>query len=99
VSSDWKEWDDATRLAVGRKRFNSARQSRAAFRRTCVARLLYFQGSMLDHGVQARIARELGVSRSTISRDVAYLLRLTHTCPHCGALTTLPDPPQDDPGI
>jgi hypothetical protein len=39
-----------------------------------------------DRGTQARLARELGVSRSTLSRDVRFLLTLNTACPCCGAL-------------
>jgi len=41
-------------------------------RRAEVAKLFKFK-----HGDQARIAHELGVSRSTICRDVARLLEMT----------------------
>ena len=99
MSNDWNEWDEDSRLAAGRKRYNRARQFRATFRRSCVARLLRVQGSMFDHGVQARIVRQLGVSRSTICRDVAYLLRLGHSCPHCGALKTPPPLCVDEPSV
>jgi len=43
-------------------------------RRAQVARLLREYG-LVDHGVCARIARELGVSRATICRDRQALMR------------------------
>jgi DeoR/GlpR family transcriptional regulator of sugar metabolism len=45
----------------------------AHVRRVEVALLLRQWG--FDHGVQVRIARHLGVSEATISRDVQALLR------------------------
>ena len=39
----------------------------------------------MERGIRTRIAKELGVSRSTISRDVAFLL--------CVPRETLPSPP------
>ncbi len=36
------------------------------------------------HGIQARIARELGVSEATISRDVASVWALVEACLWCG---------------
>jgi predicted DNA-binding transcriptional regulator YafY len=37
------------------------------------------------------LARELNVSRSTICRDIAYLLHLGWPCPTCGAYTQPPN--------
>jgi hypothetical protein len=99
VCNNRKEWDQAARLAAGRERYNRLRQFRALFRRTRVARLIGVPGnSFIDHGAQARIARELGVSRSTICRDMAYLLRSIRGCPHCGA-TPIPPSLRLDPGL
>ena len=55
--------------AGGRRRYNLQRQEAAEARRGEVRRLLDLYGRH-RRGVQARIARELGVSRATISRDV-----------------------------
>ena len=68
-----QDWEAICRRAGGRRHYNSIRQTRAAFRRLQVARLLCRWG--LGYGVQARVARRLGVSEATISRDVAALLR------------------------
>jgi hypothetical protein len=38
------------------------------------------------YGSQAAIARRLGVSAATISRDLAKLLPLVRECPACGSL-------------
>jgi hypothetical protein len=68
---------------TGRTRNNSIRRLQRAERRFRVMELLARYG--MDRGVQARIARELGVSRVTISRDGAALL-FDHTpCPMCGS--------------
>jgi hypothetical protein len=80
-------WDQRCRLASGRRHYNSVRRFRAQLRRREVARLLRARGTLFDRGTQARLARELGVSRATISRDVAVLLRTNYPCPRCGALT------------
>jgi hypothetical protein len=83
--------DEVARRAGGRKHYNSWRRWLAFCRRhTEVARRLFAQGAW-TRGVQARLARELGVSRATICRDVQYLLRQGHyPCPHCRALGRLP---------
>jgi hypothetical protein len=96
--SGWSEPtsdDEAHRRAAGRRHYNSVRRFRATCRRLQVARLLCVQGGLTVHGTQARLARELGVSRATICRDVARLLRESYPCPHCGALLT--PPPEADP--
>jgi hypothetical protein len=56
--------------AGGRRRYNKQRQEAAAERRSEVWRLLDLYGHG-RRGTQARIARELNVSRATICRDVA----------------------------
>jgi hypothetical protein len=58
---------EAFRRAGGRRAYNALRRDLAAFRRLDVARLLKQYGR--QRGVQARIARALGVSESVVSRD------------------------------
>jgi DNA-binding NarL/FixJ family response regulator len=65
-------FDQICRRASGRRRYNFQRQLDAMDRRKEVARLLMLYGHRL-RGVQFRIARELGVSESTISRDVQHI--------------------------
>jgi DNA invertase Pin-like site-specific DNA recombinase len=87
--------DEVARRAGGRKHYNTWRKW-LAFRRRYVevARRLFAQGAW-TRGVQARLARELGVSRATISRDVQYLKRQGHySCPACGAMVQPPKPQQ-----
>ncbi len=68
---------------VGQRRaYNALRRDRAILGRQKMVRLLRRYG--LEHGVQARMARELGVSEATISRDVAAVWALGHGCPWCG---------------
>jgi transposase len=62
---------EAIKRAAGRRRYNAVRQFRAAYRRRKVAELL--MGTGLKHGCQAEVARQLGVSEATISRDVRRL--------------------------
>ena len=73
--------DAIHRFIGGRRHYNRQRQFKAEFRRVQVA-------IMLGQGLgQAEIARGLGVSRSTISRDVAKLYKLAceeRICPVCG---------------
>jgi hypothetical protein len=52
-------------------------------RREKVASLLLKYG--ISHGTQARIARELGVARSTITADVQSLTDSHACCPTCGS--------------
>jgi HTH domain len=79
--------DEAHARYLGRRRYNSLGQARAGWRRLQVAELLAAAGGM-PSGVQARIARHLGVSRATISRDVKVILRElpVPSCPCYGAL-------------
>ena len=89
------------RRAAGRRRYNSVRNLLAAERRAQVARLAcellgeYPRhdspdrpvGAWLGWGMQAEIARRLGVHRSTVSRDMAHSLREVQAlrpCPSCG---------------
>jgi hypothetical protein len=81
--------------AGGRRRHNATRQARAQLRRAEVARLLGTLG--WRHGTQAVIARRLGVSEATISRDLTALFRGSRPrrCPlcGCGALANLDGTP------
>ncbi|HEY7309551.1 MAG TPA: hypothetical protein VH643_09350 [Gemmataceae bacterium] len=87
----------AYRRAGGRSHYNSVRRFQAAIRRRELARLLCVQGGLTARGMQTRLARQLGVSRSTVCRDVAWLLRQARPCRCCGALTI--PPPEADTGI
>jgi hypothetical protein len=83
--SDRAPWAEVCRRAGGRRAYNRVRRIRAAFRRREVARLLRVQGALFERGTQARLARQLGVSRATICRDIAALSREGGPCPQCGA--------------
>jgi hypothetical protein len=86
VSNNWSaptSWDEVCRRKAGRDSYNSIRRVQRAERRYRVLELLTQYG--MDRGVQARIARELGVSRVTISRDVKALLFDHAPCPRCGS--------------
>jgi hypothetical protein len=67
------DWGARCRLAGGRRRYNAERRARRELRRLEVASMLHKYGGA--RGAQARIARELEVSPSVISRDVRALLR------------------------
>jgi hypothetical protein len=80
--------DKAHGRYLGRRRYNALRRDQAAIRRIEVARLVVAAGGFLVPGVRSRIAAELGVHRSTISRDVHAILRGLPSpwCPCCGAV-------------
>jgi DNA-binding transcriptional ArsR family regulator len=62
---------DPNRAAGGRRRYNNLRKVNAELRRVRVAELLLQYG--LNWGAGAEIARTLGVSPSTVSRDLKAL--------------------------
>jgi hypothetical protein len=65
----------AYRRAGGRRRYNARRAFQRALREDKVAALLIRSGNgLFERGTLARIARDLGVHRSTVTRDVARLL-------------------------
>ncbi len=79
----YTNWDTVCRRASGRRAYNVARRVRAEWRRTEVARLLAEAGAP-RRGFQAEVARQLGVSPATISRDRQKLLaewRASRFCP------------------
>ncbi len=63
--------EEASRRAGGRRRFNALRRDRAIVRRSQVASLLRAYG--WARGSQAKVARLLGTSAATISRDAKHL--------------------------
>ncbi len=82
IWKDYIPWDTVCRRASGRRGYNAHRKFAAAWRRTRVSDLLVKWG--LEYGIQARIAKELGVSEATISRDIAALMYDSRPCPCCG---------------
>lgn len=88
------DWDTVCRRASGRRSYNAIRQIQALVRRRRLVDLLVSQRAMLTaHGVQAKLARTLGVHRSTICRDIAALLAeaaSSRRCPCCGHHIALP---------
>src|SRR5947209_2532983 len=73
------------RRAGGRRHYNDHRKIMAVFRRLKILRLAGTR--MFDHGVCAELARKLGVHRSTVWRDIRFLLAQSNAfgpCPHCG---------------
>jgi len=63
--------DNAARRAGGRRRYHKQRQTARAARRFDLVLLL--ARYPFGYGLQALLARELGVSEATISRDMAAL--------------------------
>jgi hypothetical protein len=72
---------EAFRRAGGRRAYNALRRIDVEIRRMKVLKLLRRYG--FRHGIQARIAHELGVSEATISRDIAALRPRHVACPTC----------------
>lgn len=78
LDTPWKEWlmvttaDEAYRRAGGRRRYNKQRRAEALFRRLCILHHLHTRGYRL--GTLTALADEWGVHRSTIGRDVRWLL-------------------------
>jgi AraC-like DNA-binding protein len=75
-ATNWSEPTDslsAAKRAAGRRHYNAVRQFCAEHRRLAVSKLLIRIG--WRRGCQTEIARKLGVSRSTICRDLQTLLR------------------------
>jgi DNA-binding transcriptional MocR family regulator len=73
VSKNWSaptDYDLVCRRAAGRRRYNAKRQAEA-HKRFKIVLAVTFPTEGHKRGAQAQLARELGVSRSTISRDVA----------------------------
>ena len=79
-----RPFSEVCHRAGGRRAYNALRRDLAGFRRLDVARMLLKYGDR--RGVQARIAKELGVHEGTISKDLkAILYSGAHVCRACGA--------------
>jgi transcriptional antiterminator len=92
---DAETWSERTdfnavcRRAGGRRGYNYRRQFCAEYRRLQLSQL-WDKNPPLMRGMQSRLAEELGVSRSTISRDLKRLRRRTRPCHTCGATRSSP---------
>jgi len=78
------DWDTVCRRARGRARYNALRRFRAQLRRREVLHLWHRRGD--KPGLQTLIAAHLGVSKSTICRDLQRIFPLMTDCPTCGQL-------------
>src|SRR5689334_18722780 len=74
-------WEEVCRRKAGRDRYHAVRRVQREVRRIEVLKLLHKWGYVW--GTQARIARELGVSPATVSRDVSAILNTHAPCPVC----------------
>ena len=75
-SDEWDCCDDHTlcRIVGGRRSYNRWRQAMAAQRRYRLMRWMReTDARFLDWGLQSRAAKEFGVHRCTICRDIKYL--------------------------
>lgn len=78
VNMNWSaqtEFETVCKRAAGRRRYNAERRAKARERFKIVLQLT-FPPEGRKRGSQARLARALGVHRSTICRDVASWKRL-----------------------
>lgn len=74
-------WEAVCKCASGRRQYNAIRHVQMIARRRNVMRLwLAYSELGAAHGVQARIARDLGVSRPTVSKDLKAMLQLAPAC-------------------
>ncbi len=83
ITAAWKarcDWSVVCRRASGRRRYNAARKRLRDLRRVRIICDLPFD-KRGRRGVQAQLARELGVSPATISRDFKAIRNA-----HLGAL-------------
>jgi len=78
------DWDTVCRRARGRANYNSRRRLRAQLRRREVLHLWFEWRD--KPGLQTLIAAHLGVSKSTICRDLQKIFPLMTDCPTCGQL-------------
>jgi hypothetical protein len=82
-------YDQAARRASGRRRYNARRQVRATIRRGRIIKIWEAQSPggwcITAWGSQSQLAEMLGVSRSTICRDVRAMLASNAVlpCPIC----------------
>jgi hypothetical protein len=89
--ADWSEWvlcDEAYRRAGGRRHYNAWRTTMALYRRYRLVNIAAnARLNMFTRGSQVVLARALGVSPATTSRDVKRILddcRPGKPCPVCG---------------
>lgn len=77
-------FEQRSRLAGGRRKYNKARQDARDLRRDRLTWIAYCEDiNMFERGAQADMARRLGVSPATICRDVAWLMGHRRPCPTC----------------
>jgi DNA invertase Pin-like site-specific DNA recombinase len=80
-ATTWSTWTHPAEVALragGRRQYNAHRRLLAALRRRELVRMIV-ESDALPFGSGAEYARRLGVSRSTVCRDLARLLRLEAT--------------------
>jgi DeoR/GlpR family transcriptional regulator of sugar metabolism len=84
ISRGWvpQSFDEAIKRAAGRRRYNYTRRIKAELRRAELIEFVFEENGA--YGLQAQAARRFGVSESTISRDMAAIMKGSRRCPHCG---------------
>jgi len=73
-----RDWDEVCRRASARRAWHALQRIRVLVRRRKVVRLADALGGLCRRGVQAAVARRLGVSRATVCRDIAAILRMVN---------------------
>ena len=91
---EWEDWSEpvsdreAAARAGGRRHYNAWRQNMALYRQMRLVEIAGASGlGLWRRGAQTVLAHQLGVSRSTICRDIAAILkeyRWGRPCPVCG---------------
>lgn len=79
-------WEGVCRRASGRRAYNRLRQDKATIRRIEIIEYLTERRLPIGHGLQRHLAVAFGVSRSTICRDMKWILNQMQPCPTCGHL-------------
>jgi hypothetical protein len=79
-------WDEVCRRAAGRRRYNHGRRFLRNVRRAQLLRWPAVLGPDQPRGLQAALARRLGVSPATVSRDLKAVRDPAHRWPVLGTV-------------
>ena len=78
--------ETVAKRAAGRRRYNAVRQFKRELRRRQIVKLAVAERlRATERGFQVQMARRLGVSPSTICRDMKAIWTEARRCPVCGA--------------
>lgn len=81
------DFETVRRRAGGRRKYNAVRQFQALMRQRDILELIKKNGGLgSPSSRQAALARQLGVSRSTVCRDFTKIFHSRVQCPFCGSI-------------